>query len=59
MSDPSSGGLPTPRRYFAVLAMSFGLALIVIDGAIVSVALPTIARDLAVAPSAAVSIVTI
>ena len=52
-------GLPTPRRYFAVLAMSFGLALVVIDGSIVSVALPTIARDLGIAPSAAVSIVTI
>jgi DHA2 family multidrug resistance protein-like MFS transporter len=54
-----SDGLPTPRRYLAILAMSFGLALIVIDGSIVSVALPTIARDLGVAPSAAVSIVTI
>ena len=52
-------GLPTPRRYLAILSMSFGLALIVIDGSIVSVALPTIARDLGVAPSAAVSIVTI
>lgn len=52
-------GLPTPRRYFAILAMSFGLALVVIDGSIVSVALPTIARDLGVEPSAAISIVTI
>jgi DHA2 family multidrug resistance protein-like MFS transporter len=59
MPDSSMGGLPTPRRYFAVLAMSFGLALIVIDGAIVSVALPTIARDLGVEPAAAVSVVTI
>jgi DHA2 family multidrug resistance protein-like MFS transporter len=57
MLDPN--GLPAPRRYFAILAMSFGLALVVIDGAIVSVALPTIARDLGVAPSAVVSIVTI
>ncbi len=56
---PESNGLPTPRRYFAILAMSFGLALVVIDGSIVSVALPTIARDLGIAPSAAVSIVTI
>jgi MFS transporter, DHA2 family, multidrug resistance protein len=59
MSDPSLGGLPTPRRYFAIAAMSFGLALIVIDSSIVSVALPTIARDLGVEPAAAVSIVTI
>jgi DHA2 family multidrug resistance protein-like MFS transporter len=59
MPDRDTDGLPRPRRYFAVLAMSFGLALIVIDGSIISVALPTIARDLGVAPSAAVSIVTI
>jgi DHA2 family multidrug resistance protein-like MFS transporter len=52
-------GLPTPRRYAAILAMSLGTGLVVIDGTIVNVALPTIARDLAVAPSAAVLIVTV
>lgn len=53
------GGLPTPRRYQAILALCFGTALVVIDGAIVTVALPTIARDLAVDSSAAVLIVTV
>ncbi|MDB5672891.1 MAG: transporter [Alphaproteobacteria bacterium] len=52
-------GLPTPRRYLAIAAISFGTALVVIDGAIPSVALPTIARDLRVDSSAAVLVVTI
>ncbi|MGC3982631.1 MAG: MFS transporter [Steroidobacteraceae bacterium] len=52
-------GLPTPRRYLAILAVSMGTALAVINGAIVNVALPTIARDLGVAPSAAVLVVTV
>ena len=52
-------GLPTPRRYLAVLAISCGTALNVIDGAIPNVALPTIARDLGVDPSTAVMIVSV
>lgn len=52
-------GLPTPRRYWAILGISFGTALVVIDGSIATVALPTIARDLGVAPSAAVLVVTV
>ena len=52
-------GLPIPQRYLAILAISFGTALVVIDGAIATVALPTIARDLKVDGSAAVLVVTI
>ncbi|WP_425231156.1 MFS transporter [Sphingomonas sp.] len=52
-------GLPTPRRYLAVAAMSFGSALVIIDGGVANVALPTIAHDLGVERSAVVSIVTI
>jgi len=52
-------GLPTPRRYLAILAVSFGTALAVIDGSIVTVALPTLARDLGVDSSAAVLVVTV
>lgn len=55
----TTDGLPTPRRYLAVLAVSFGIALVVIDGAIATVALPTIARDLKVDRSAAVLVVTV
>lgn len=52
-------GLSGTRRWLAVGAISFGNALVVIDGAIATVALPTIARDLAVDASAAVLVVTI
>ena len=52
-------GLPTPRRYLAILAICCGTALAVIDGSVVTVALPTLAHDLGVRPSAAVSVVTI
>ena len=52
-------GLPTPRRYMAVAALSLGTVLAVMDGAIANVALPTIARDLGVESSSVVSIVTI
>lgn len=57
--DGGSDGLPLPRRYFAIGALSFGTALVIIDGGIATVALPTIARDLHVDSSAVVSIVTI
>jgi len=52
-------GLPLPRRLYAIAAISFGTSLVVIDGAIPSVALPTIARDLGVDESSAVLVVTI
>ena len=52
-------GLPKPRRFIAIAAISAGTALVVIDGAIATVALPTIARDLGVGSSAAVSVVTV
>lgn len=52
-------GLPIPRRYAAIAAMSFGSALVIIDGGVANVALPTIARDLGVEHSSVVSIVTV
>lgn len=55
----TTDGLPKPRRYLAVFAISCGTALNVIDGAIPNVALPTIARDLGIEPSAAVMIVSV
>lgn len=54
-----SEGLPLPRRYLAIAAVSFGTALVVVDGAIATVALPTIARDLRVESAAVVSVVTV
>ena len=52
-------GLPLPRRYVAIGAISAGTALVIIDGGIATVALPTIARDLHVGNSAVVAVVTI
>jgi DHA2 family multidrug resistance protein-like MFS transporter len=52
-------GLPTPRLYVAILSVSLGTILTTIDGSIVNVALPTLARDLHVQPSSAVMVVTI
>ncbi|MDB5680056.1 MFS transporter [Sphingomonas bacterium] len=52
-------GLPLPRRYGAIGALCCGTALIIIDGGIANVALPSIARDLHVDSSSVVSIVTI
>ena len=39
-------GLPTPRRYYAMLAIAIGIAMAVLDGTVVNVALPSIAREL-------------
>lgn len=52
-------GLPIPRRVWAIVAMSFGNALLVIDGSIPNVALPTIARDLSVSEGVVTNVVTI
>ncbi len=56
--DPADG-LPFPRRYAAVAAISFGSALVIIDGGVANVALPTIAHELNVGQSAVVSVVTV
>ncbi len=52
-------GLPLPRRYAAIAALCFGTALVIIDGGVANVALPTIARDLHVGSSSVVAIVTV
>ncbi|HEX7852648.1 MAG TPA: MFS transporter [Sphingobium sp.] len=52
-------GLPLPRRYVAIAALSMGTIVTTVDGSIVNVALPTLARDLHVEPSAAVLMVTV
>lgn len=62
MADTAKGdedGLPKPRRWWAIAAISFGTALLVIDGAIPTVALPTIARDLGVSNSAVTNVITV
>jgi DHA2 family multidrug resistance protein-like MFS transporter len=47
MSDISvADGLPAPRRYLAVSVLLMSLVLVVLDGAIANIALPSIARSL-------------
>lgn len=58
-ASPPTDGLPAPRRYAAIAALSFGTALVIIDGGVANVALPTIARDLGVQSSSVVSVVTL
>jgi DHA2 family multidrug resistance protein-like MFS transporter len=52
-------GLAGARRYSAIAAVSLGTVLTTVDGTIVNVALPTLARDLQVSPSSAVLVVTV
>src|SRR3569623_918616 len=52
-------GLPLPRRYLAIGALCLGSSLVIIDGGVANVALPTIARDLGVDSSAVVLDVTV
>jgi DHA2 family multidrug resistance protein-like MFS transporter len=54
-----SDGLPLPGRYLAIGALCCGTALIIIDGGIANVALPSIALDLKVDSSSVVAIVTV
>ncbi|MES2698400.1 MAG: MFS transporter [Pseudomonadota bacterium] len=52
-------GLPLPRRWWAIAAISFGTAVLVLDGSIANVALPTMARELGVTNSVITNVVTI
>jgi len=58
-AGPDHPGLPQPRRWWAIAAISFGTALLVIDGSIPNVALPTIARDLGVSNAVVTNVVAI
>lgn len=63
MTDPASSptpiqdGLPVRERMLALLAIGLAMTMAVLNGAIVNVALPVMARDLAVDPSAAIFVV--
>ena len=58
-TEATGDGLPIPRRWWAIVAISFGTALTVIDSAVANVALPTIARDLGVDSGAVTNVVTV
>ena len=51
-------GLPIPRRHYATVAIMAALVLVVLDGAIANVALPTVAAALHVSPASSIWVVT-
>ncbi|MES2538034.1 MAG: MFS transporter [Pseudomonadota bacterium] len=53
-----SDGLPLPRRNWASLAMALSVALVILESAIVNVALPVIAREFAVTAATSIWIVS-
>ena len=53
----AADGLPTPRRYWAIVSIGLGTTLSVLDGAIANVALPSIAQDLQASAAASIWIV--
>ena len=53
----ASDGLPNPQRLMAFSTLAMAIAMAVLDGTIVTVALPTMARQFAVAPENAIWIV--
>lgn len=57
--ETPSDGLPLPRRVWAIIAISFGSALFVLDGSVANVALPTIARELGVGDGVVTNVVTV
>lgn len=56
--DRSGDGLPMRERLLALCAMALAISMAVLDGAIVNVALPVIARDLDVPASEAIFVVS-
>jgi DHA2 family multidrug resistance protein-like MFS transporter len=54
---PAPDGVPIPQRYWAILTISLGLTLAVLDGSIANVALPTIAADVHTSPSNSIWVV--
>ena len=49
--DTEWNGIPMPKRLWAILAVTFGVSLSVLDGAIANVALPTIGSLLEISPA--------
>ncbi|MFB0487456.1 MFS family permease [Methylobacterium sp. OAE515] len=53
----STDGLPPRERVLAMAAVGLAMTMAVLDGAIVNVALPVMAKDLAVKPADAIFVV--
>ncbi len=56
---PGDTGLPGPQRRSAMLVLVLGTLMAVLDGGIVNIALPTLARELGVSESRAVWITNV
>jgi DHA2 family multidrug resistance protein-like MFS transporter len=50
-------GLPTPLRYWSMLAIAVGIAMSVLDGSVANIALPSIARALGTTPAESIWVV--
>jgi DHA2 family multidrug resistance protein-like MFS transporter len=57
LASAMQDGLPTPRRYFSILAIWMAMTLAVLDGTIANVALPTIAHELNVSPGLSIWVI--
>jgi MFS transporter, DHA2 family, multidrug resistance protein len=57
-ADLQADGLPAPRRYFAVAVLLMTLVLVVLDGAIANIALPSIAASFQASPGDTVWVVS-
>jgi DHA2 family multidrug resistance protein-like MFS transporter len=50
-------GLPTPQRYWSMLAIGLGIGMSVLDSSVANIALPSIARALASTPAESIWVV--
>lgn len=58
-AEPEHAGLPTPRRWLAAASISLGTILTTTSGSMITIALPTLARDFQVSPASTVLVVTV
>ena len=54
---PVQDGLPRPQRTWSMVVILLGIAVAVLDGTIVNLALPGIAQELQASPSAAIWVI--
>lgn len=54
----NEGGLPAPQRFWSVLVILLALGMVVLDGSLITMALPTIARDLGIAESSIIWLIS-
>jgi len=59
VGDTEWNGVPMPRRLWAILAVTCGVTLSVLDGTIANVALPTIAHELGVSSADSIWVVNV